>query len=125
MRRKKIEKLKELQLIVQVPLEPEDHFIVVREPPECIVTLGEAALELRLVAHLVSCEERGADPAQLGQGKVCRNRALVKDVAPRKNISSRVRRSYAGGHGIAVGDVQSAVHSIGWRGSPERDHCLP
>ena len=57
MTREKVEYLKQLELVVQIPLEPENDFVVVGKSPQAVVAVAKVTTNLIKLAELLSCEE--------------------------------------------------------------------
>jgi hypothetical protein len=82
-----VEKLDQLELIVQVVLEPEDDFLMLAEPVELRVTTDEVAKHLFEDAPSLFRNETHAHCSQLLGGEAGRDRAFVEYVAPGKNFT--------------------------------------
>ena len=97
------EDLDDLQLVVEVGLEPQHEVAgaVLRERAVAPLELGERPDVVGVLAR----EEARADPAQLGVRDVG-HRALVEHVAPREHRVGEAGAEDAGHRRVAVGDVQ-------------------
>ncbi len=100
--RQPLQNLDQLELVVEVGLEPEDDLTPGRG--ETRVPLLQVAQDPIHVGRLP--EEFGAAGAQVGVVEAGRDRALVKDVPPGQDLASELRALDPVGGAIPVRDVE-------------------
>ncbi len=107
--REPVEDLEQLELIVEVVLEPEDDLLVVRDRGEGVVALLQVG-QRRLVRCPPSVgKEAGPDRTQLLGGEPARDRPFVQHVASGDDRAGGADRRQAVAGGIAVSDVQHPI----------------
>ena len=113
-----VEHLEQLELVVEVGLEPE-HVRAVYARLQGLVPFRELPFCLCRVDLHAPRQVLGAYAPQRGWGQVARNRPFVKDVAPRQHAAVNTGQPQAGGCAVTVGHVQNRRQSIG---SDPADH---
>ena len=100
----------DLQLVIQVRLEPQ-HVLPVAAGLQGLVPLGELAHRLGALDAVVAGQVVGPDPAQLGRRDLG-HRPLVQDVAPVDHAPREPGPRHVGG--VAVADVERRGHPVQW-----------
>ena len=96
----------ELQLIVEVVLEPQHHLLVLAAARERRVAPGERRAQLGVGAPAEGRQRAGAHLRQLLERRRHRHRAVVQHVTPGELLAADAAGAETGEHRVAVGDVQ-------------------
>lgn len=84
--------LRELQVVVQVGLEPQHDLRVLRVLGDAAVTVAQLRQRRQLVGPAAGREVRGAHAHQLVRAEARRHRTVVQHVAPRHDVAERHAR---------------------------------
>ncbi len=103
--REAVEHLDELQLVVEVVLEPQRDFIMRKRIAEFLVSLPERGLDVRKRTPSSLGNESRALLRELRERKAGAHRPFVKNVLPGQHFTGELPQKKSGGD-VAVGDVQ-------------------
>ncbi len=98
--------LDELQLIVQIGLEPEDELVTLADTVQTCVPFGEVGDRGRLALPAAAREKFPPHPPERRQVPVRRHGSVVEQVPPRQDVAGQPRSGQCGRSGIAVREVQ-------------------
>jgi hypothetical protein len=103
------EDLEELELIVEIVLEPEDDLLEVSPLPHERVSLPEVGQHVLLRGPAPAREVPGADLGELVEARPGRHRAVVQHVPPREQHAFHAAFLHDVGRAITIGDEQTHV----------------
>ena len=106
-----VEDLQELELVVEIVLEPQDDAVERRRMGEPAVARLQIGRNLLPLAPAPVRQILGADRGQLGERASRRHRPLMQHVAPRQHLCARNRAAKQFAGRIAIGDdeVRTAI----------------
>jgi hypothetical protein len=103
--REHVEDLQQLELVVQVVLEPEPDVALVGRAQQLLIAALEELEEHHAVAPAVAGDERRALRPEQRVIHAARNRAFVEDVAPRQHRIIGRDGLDLGDNGVTISDV--------------------
>ena len=110
-----IQYLDELQLVVKVPLEPENKAFEAGKPLEHRVACNEFLCELTEAHGSSGRQETRADATQLGKREITGNGPVMENVAPGQYLTGNSRFPHEVGGTVAVGYMKRGVQRY-WPG---------
>ena len=110
-----IQQLDQLQLVIEIVLEPENYLVEVVQMSNDPVPLGEITADVGEFVPIVAGDEASALLAQLLQRKRCIDGSFVEHVTPGYDLSLDAGFTHGAGGAVAVGDVESLPGGQGQR----------